>query len=175
MSYLNLSELQPLLKGHQPLKGSPELFSRFPFANYIAESWLSHIGKADNGGIPQNWVMNRLIAYTPKYIDRYVLWAAEHNILSWIDVCEELGVEVDTPELSYGLPIRTAVEKGYYAMVERLVQAGANVNGVTGGRKTTLLLAHRRNDDMMVTLLLKLEAVMEQCYWIPPRGQIVQL
>lgn len=80
---------------------------------------------------------------------------------------------MDTPESSYGRPIKAAVRKGYYAMVHLLVDSGANVNGVTGGTETTLRLAHRSGDEKMIKLLRELGAELQQCHWLPPKGQIV--
>ena len=168
-SYLRLTELRAWINKTQ-LSDARSVPGEFPFARYVVESWPFHVGRADNDGIPQNWLMEYLLAHTNLSNDLYVYWAAKHNISSWIDVAAELEFDVDTPEMRYGLPIRTAVEKGHLEMVERLVQAGANVNGVTGGSETTLLLANRQNNQDMIKLLLRLGAAMAQPHWLPPQG-----
>ncbi|KAF2787773.1 hypothetical protein K505DRAFT_379365 [Melanomma pulvis-pyrius CBS 109.77] len=176
-SYFRLQELNGLIRkvlGGSDMSG----LATYPFARYVVESWLYHISKAEEGGLAQPHLLELLIAVDPNSLGRYVCWAASDNITSWIRWCIENEVsvnDIDATLVSFGRPIKTAVEKGFHTMVELLLQAGAYVNGVTGGPETALRLAERMNDGKMTKLLRNHGGVLNQAYMIPPLGQIVRL
>lgn len=174
--YLDLAEVQPVIKemlGRGIIQWKRSKVS--PLLQYIAEHWLIHVSSADIECGSQRWVMNKLTYYSVKSTDIYICWAARENILSWIDEAEELGIDVNTPGLAYGRAIMDAVLNGHLGMVTRLVKAGANVNGVTGGLETTLRIAERLNNQEMVKLLKDLGAAMEQVHYLPPNSSTIFL
>jgi hypothetical protein len=173
--YLELKELRTSIPSLFQSSTTLGDHSRFHFAKYAIQNWLYHAGKADEGGICQQHLLGPLIRWSRTSLDIFVFWASDNNIVSWVELLKGLDANFDTPELSYGRPIRTAVEKGYMKMVTALIDCGANVNGTTGGPETTLRMAFRAGNDEMVKLLEQRGGKMEQMHWLPPSRQHVRL
>jgi hypothetical protein len=186
LSYLKLREIKGYLRHTLALWSTPlsrsswtmPRLNNFPLTQYISESLFYHLRAADEGQISQQHVLEWLISVQPSALNRYICWAGEHNIISWVVWCIENEVDVqnvDATLFSYGRPIKLAVAHGLHEMTELLIHAGANVNGTTGGRETTLRLAERMGDEKMAAILKKHGGVHEQLHWLPPAGQIVRL
>lgn len=177
VSYLNLKELkQNVTKVLTP--STTVQIIEFPFARYVSESWLHHLHAAEEGGVAQTHILEWLLSVRPSALNHFVCWAGENDLKSWIRWCIENEADVndlDATLVSYGQPIRSAVENGFYEIAELLIQAGANVNGTTGGPETTLRAAERRGNRRMIKMLRKNRGVLQQPYWIPPEGQVVML
>ena len=150
----------------------------FPFARYISESWFHHLHAAEEGGVAQTHILEWLFSVQPSALNLFICWAGEHDLRSWIRWCIENEVDVndvDATLVSYGRPIRSAVANRFYELAELLIQAGANVNGTTGGPETTLRAAERMGNKRMIKIRRKNKSVLQQPYWIPREGQIVKL
>ena len=150
----------------------------FPFARYISESWFHHLRVAEEGIVAQTHILEWLLSVRPSALNQLICWAGEHDLRSWTRWCIENEVDVDDVDatlMSHGQPIRSAVANRSYELAELLVQAGANVNGTTGGPGTTLRTAERMGNKRMTKMLRKYKGVLQQPYRISREGQIVRL
>ncbi|KAI4913645.1 hypothetical protein J4E90_005364 [Alternaria incomplexa] len=176
-SYLSIQELRPDVTKILTSSTRP-LVDEFHLLQYIIESWFHHIHAAEEGGLAQTHILRWLLYVQPSALNQCICWAGEHDLRSWIRWCIENKVDVnvvDATLLSYGRPIRSAVANGFYEAARLLIQAGANVNGITGGLETTLRVAERMRNQEIIELLRENEGVLRQPHWLPPEGQIVKL
>ncbi|PVH81097.1 hypothetical protein DL98DRAFT_654283 [Cadophora sp. DSE1049] len=149
--------------------------NRYPLLRYGIPNWLDHARKADEMGIDQASLLHHVIRRAKPEV--LVGIAVENNLLSWL-VCLKScfpSLDFDTPSLSYGWPMRTAVKKRYFRIIHFLIDAGANPNGTSGGPETTLKHACRDADDEMRLCLLSRGAKLDQPYLIAPEGMIIRL
>jgi hypothetical protein len=155
---------------------TPQQRMLFPFAQYVLESWPYHISQAEQGGISQVYVPQFIINHLPNSVDRLIVLAAERNLLTWLSwFKDDKIVDFDTPSYYYGQPIQRAVARGHIDAVKILVQGGANVNGTTGGFKTTLSTAISNRDNEMIEYLYVNGATMSQPHWLPLRDFAVRI
>ena len=158
VSYMAIEELR---------KASNNRPSRvaYPFLLYATWSWLKHAQRAESEGLSQAPLLECFEGPKACIFERwyslhggwrtpsFVRFACEHGLLSCVKAFKEAGEDVDPVSESGNSPLSIASGLGHQAIAQFLLDEGADVNTLKGGRNA-LHSAIDNEHIAMVRLLL---------------------
>ena len=164
ISHLGFEELPDLalitteeepIERQEAVEVAKRLYESFPFLEYSVDSVLEHVTKAAFSSTsipPSRQAMDSIIGsfhiwrrladlnLTRNYVERrgssitFGHVAAEYNLVEWMTLLIQQGLDVNCIGSRYGTLLQTAAVMGHERLVDQLLEAGADVGIYGHGR-----------------------------------------